>query len=122
MRSREGGSRSWLRAGGCRGVARARSMRGQVGATCLGDELDVLPLDVLDDEDLHLREEVERELVDGVAQDRLLDQQHVAARLGDLLAHVENVLALLRREGGEGSAGRGRRWCVRAVCVSACLP
>lgn len=33
---------------------------------------------VLDDEDLHLREEVQREVIHGVAQDRLLDQQHVA--------------------------------------------
>mmetsp|Transcript_41360 Transcript_41360/g.113799 ORF Transcript_41360/g.113799 Transcript_41360/m.113799 type:complete len:399 (+) Transcript_41360:594-1790(+) len=67
---------------------------GQAAAR-LADKLNVLALDVLDDENLHLGEEVEREFVHRVAQDRLLYEEHVAPRLGDLLAHVQDVLALL---------------------------
>mmetsp|Transcript_39722 Transcript_39722/g.122315 ORF Transcript_39722/g.122315 Transcript_39722/m.122315 type:complete len:411 (-) Transcript_39722:501-1733(-) len=67
---------------------------GQAAAR-LADELDVVAFDVLDDEDLHLCEEVQRQVVDRVSQDRLLDEQHVAAALLHLLAHVEDVLALL---------------------------
>ena len=79
----------------------------------------------LDHEDLHLGEEMQRELVDRVAQDRLLDEQHVAAALLHLLAHVEDVLALLledpvlqHRRRGEGRAGRPHAWArPRAICV-----
>lgn len=35
----------------------------------LGDELDLVPLDILDHHDLELGEEVQRELVDGVSKD-----------------------------------------------------
>ena len=38
---------------------------------------------------------MEREVVDGVAQDGLLHEEHVAARRLDLLAHGEDVLPLL---------------------------
>jgi len=60
-----------------------------------GQERDLVTLDVLDDEDLELGEEVQRDVVDGVAQDRLLDEQDVAAPLLDLLAELKNVSALL---------------------------
>ena len=53
------------------------------------DEFDVVALDVGNHHDFELAEEVKRELVDSVAQNRLLHQNHVAARLLDLLAHLE---------------------------------
>ena len=53
------------------------------------DEFDVVAFDVGNHHDFELAEEVKRELVDGVAQNRLLHQNHVAARLLDLLAHLE---------------------------------
>lgn len=53
------------------------------------DEIDVVALDVAENEDFEFAEEVERELVHRVAQNGLLHQQHVAARLLDLLAHLE---------------------------------
>lgn len=52
------------------------------------DEVDVVALDVAENEDFEFAEEVERELVDRVAENRLLHQQHVATRLLDLLAHL----------------------------------
>lgn len=52
------------------------------------DEVDVVALDVAENEDFEFAEEVERELVDRVAENRLLHQQHVAPRLLDLLAHL----------------------------------
>mmetsp|Transcript_27810 Transcript_27810/g.65685 ORF Transcript_27810/g.65685 Transcript_27810/m.65685 type:complete len:452 (+) Transcript_27810:162-1517(+) len=67
---------------------------GQAAAR-LRDEVYVVALDVGDHEDLHLCEEVQREVVDGVAQDTLLHEQHVAARRLDLLTHGEDVLPLL---------------------------
>ena len=64
----------------------------------LADELDLVALNVLDDHDLELGQKVQRELVDGVAQDGLLDQQDVAARLLDLLGQLQDVLALLLQD------------------------
>lgn len=66
-----------------------------LAAEALGQEADLVALDVLDDEDLELGEEVQRDLVHGVAQDALLHEQHVAPPLFDLLAQLENVRALL---------------------------
>ena len=45
------------------------------------DEVDIRPLDVSHHHDVHLREEVKREIVVSVAQDRLLNQNHAAASL-----------------------------------------
>ena len=70
-------------------------MIGKIGQTYIADELNVLSLNVFDDHDLHLREEVERHLVDGVAEDGLLDEHDVAAGLLDRLAQVEDVRPLL---------------------------
>mmetsp|Transcript_33852 Transcript_33852/g.74291 ORF Transcript_33852/g.74291 Transcript_33852/m.74291 type:complete len:275 (+) Transcript_33852:605-1429(+) len=64
-------------------------------AARLADELNVVALNVLDHQDLHLGQKVERELVHRVAQDGLLDEDDVCAALLDLLAQVEDVLALL---------------------------
>lgn len=59
------------------------------------EELDLVPLNVADGEDLELLEVCERELVGRVAEYRLLDEEDVAARLLDRLAEVEDVEALL---------------------------
>mmetsp|Transcript_51773 Transcript_51773/g.118977 ORF Transcript_51773/g.118977 Transcript_51773/m.118977 type:complete len:320 (-) Transcript_51773:820-1779(-) len=64
----------------------------------LADELHVVALDILDNKYLHLCEEVQRQLVHRIAQDRLLNQQYVAPRLLDLLTEVEDVLALLLKD------------------------
>ena len=68
------------------------------GDAYASDELDVVALDVADDHDLQLAQEVETQLVHRVAQNGLLHQQHVAAGLLDLLAHLQNVLALLAQQ------------------------
>mmetsp|Transcript_644 Transcript_644/g.1633 ORF Transcript_644/g.1633 Transcript_644/m.1633 type:complete len:457 (+) Transcript_644:97-1467(+) len=62
------------------------------------DEVDVVALDVGDDHDAHLREEVEAQVVVRVAEDRLLDQDHRAASLLDLLAQTENVFTLFPQD------------------------
>lgn len=59
------------------------------------EELDLVPLDVAHGEDLELLEVGEGEFVGRVAEDRLLDEKDVAARLLDRLAEVEDVDALL---------------------------
>mmetsp|Transcript_30154 Transcript_30154/g.88179 ORF Transcript_30154/g.88179 Transcript_30154/m.88179 type:complete len:417 (+) Transcript_30154:3697-4947(+) len=66
------------------------------------DELDVRPLDVGDDQDAHLGQEVEAELVVGVAEDGLLDENDVGAGLLDLLALAEDVLALVAEDAVHG--------------------
>mmetsp|Transcript_1502 Transcript_1502/g.3826 ORF Transcript_1502/g.3826 Transcript_1502/m.3826 type:complete len:487 (+) Transcript_1502:210-1670(+) len=73
-------------------------IRDREAATRLADELNLVALDVFDHEDFHLGEEMERELVHRVAKDRFLDEQHVAPRLGNLLAQVKNVFALLLQD------------------------
>jgi len=62
---------------------------GEEGGTYLADEFDFVTFDFLDAQDVELCEEMEREIVDGVAQDRLLNKQDVALCLFDLFDHVE---------------------------------
>ncbi|GIX66170.1 plexin-A4 isoform X1, putative [Babesia caballi] len=62
------------------------------------DELDVLALNVLDDHDVGLGQVVEREVGDGVPENRLLDQEDVAARRGDLLHHARRDEPLLAHD------------------------
>lgn len=64
----------------------------------LGDEFDLVPLDVLDDHDLEFGEEVQGELVDSVSEDGFLDQQDVAASLLDLLAQGQEVLTFFLQD------------------------
>lgn len=61
----------------------------------LCNEVDLVPLNVLDDHDLELGEEVQGQVGDGVSEDGLLDKEDVAAGLLDSLAQVEEVLSLL---------------------------
>ena len=68
------------------------------GTDRLADEPDVLSLDVLHDHDLLLGEEMEGELVDGVAQNGLLDEDDVSARLDDLGDHLGDVLPFLDKD------------------------
>lgn len=46
---------------------------------------------------------MQTQVVVGVAQDGLLDEKHVAASLLDLLAQIEDVLALLTKNAIHGS-------------------
>mmetsp|Transcript_7929 Transcript_7929/g.17998 ORF Transcript_7929/g.17998 Transcript_7929/m.17998 type:complete len:237 (-) Transcript_7929:439-1149(-) len=61
----------------------------------LGHKLDLVALDVLDHEDLRLGKVVQAELRRRVAEDGLLDEQHVAPARLDLLHQAEDVVALL---------------------------
>mmetsp|Transcript_45513 Transcript_45513/g.89640 ORF Transcript_45513/g.89640 Transcript_45513/m.89640 type:complete len:301 (+) Transcript_45513:147-1049(+) len=63
-----------------------------------GDELDVVSLDVLDDHDLCLRKKVEGKIGEGVSENGLLHQEHVAACLLDLFDHFNHQLSLLSEE------------------------
>ena len=66
------------------------------------DELDVGPLDVGNDQDAHLGQKVQAELVVGIPQDALLDEDDVGAGLLDLLALAEDVLALVAEDAVHG--------------------
>ena len=57
----------------------------------LAQELNVVPLDILDHHDLHLVEEVDGEVGECIPQDGFLDEEDVAACLLDLLHDVEDV-------------------------------
>lgn len=57
----------------------------------LGEEVDLVTLNVFNDEDIETFEEIERRLVYGVTKDGLLEEEDVAARLFDFLAEVEEV-------------------------------
>ena len=43
-------------------------------------------------------QEVEGQVTGGIPQDGLLDEQHVAARLGNLLDQLQSVVALLLQD------------------------
>lgn len=52
------------------------------GGSDLRDELNVIALNVFDDHDLHLRQVVQSQLRDSIAENGLLNEEHVATRLG----------------------------------------
>ena len=58
----------------------------RLAAGRLGDELDLVPLDVFDDHDLELGKEMQGELVHGISKDGFLNQEDIAAGLLDLFA------------------------------------
>lgn len=59
----------------------------------LGQELDLVPLDVLHNENIQTLQEGQRGVVDRVTENGLLDEQHVTVGLLNLFAEVEQVLA-----------------------------
>eukprot|EP00051_Salpingoeca_urceolata_P003627 m.59233 g.59233 ORF g.59233 m.59233 type:complete len:321 (-) comp12960_c0_seq1:985-1947(-) len=61
----------------------------------LAGKLNVVAFNVLDDHDFHFCEKVKGKVVDGITQNRLLDEQDIATGLFDLLAQVQNVGSLL---------------------------
>lgn len=65
------------------------------GMPYLADELNLVSLNVLDTHDTKLGKEMQRQVVDGVSEDRFLDEEHVALCLLNLLDHVEQVCSLL---------------------------
>ncbi len=68
------------------------------GKIYLADKLHLVPLNVLDDQYVQLGQEMQAQVGDGVAQNGLLDEQHVALGLLDLLHHVQQVLPLLLQD------------------------
>ena len=65
--------------------------------------------------DVQLGQEVQREVVVGVTQDGLLDQQHVTTPLLDLLALVEDVLPLLAEDAVHGRIVGHLPPCIKLV-------
>lgn len=61
----------------------------------VADEVDIASLDILDDHDLLLGQEVEREIVDGVSEDALLDENDIGTAVDDLLDEPDDVGSLL---------------------------
>ena len=61
----------------------------------LRQEFNLVTLNVLHDEDIEALEEGERDVVDGIAKDRFLNEENIAVRLLDLLTHVQQVLPAL---------------------------
>ncbi len=59
-----------------------------------GDELHFCAFDVFNDHNSLFGEVVQGQVIDGVAQDRLLDEQHIAAGFDDGFEQFQNVLAL----------------------------
>ncbi len=71
---------------------------GPAACSHLANVLHVVALDVADHGDAQLLQKVQRQVVDGVPQNALLHEQQVAAGLFDLLAQLQNVLALLPQD------------------------
>ena len=69
----------------------------------LAEELHLLPVDILHHHYLHFVEEVNCEIGQGVAKDRLLNEKNVATSLLDLLHDVEDVGPLLLQYSVHGS-------------------
>ena len=62
---------------------------------CLADEWNVSSLDVSNNHDLLLRQEVNGQVINGVSQNWLLDENDIGASLDYLLDDLHNVLSLL---------------------------
>jgi hypothetical protein len=65
------------------------------GTNSLANELNLVSFNVSDDHNAELGQEVQWQLVDGVTENRFLDQKNVAASSLDLLAQSQNVLSLI---------------------------
>ena len=66
-----------------------------LAAQALRKELDLVAFHVLDNKDIEALEEGEGDIVDSVAEDRLLNEEDVAVCFLNLLAHVEQILTAL---------------------------
>src|SRR5690606_37769294 len=65
-------------------------------ASCrLADKLNFIPFNIIDGQNAEFGKEVEGQLVYGIAQDRLLDEQYIAFGFLDLFADVEEISTLL---------------------------
>mmetsp|Transcript_90114 Transcript_90114/g.226824 ORF Transcript_90114/g.226824 Transcript_90114/m.226824 type:complete len:218 (-) Transcript_90114:844-1497(-) len=63
-----------------------------------GDELDVITLYIANHEDLGLGTEVQGQIRGCIAEDRLLDKQHIATCLSNLLHHLSDDGTLLTQQ------------------------
>merc|ERR1719341_2378236 len=63
----------------------------------LAQEVNVLSLNVLHDHNLHLVKEMDSQVGKSIPENRLLDEQNIAASLLHLLHYVEDVCALLTK-------------------------
>lgn len=61
----------------------------------LANELNLVSLNILDTHNTKLGQEMQRQVVDSISENRFLDEEHVALCLLDLLDHVEQVCSLL---------------------------
>lgn len=68
----------------------------------LGDEVNVVSLNILDNHNLLLGQEMEGQVVDGVSEDRFLDKQNIATGGNDLLNQVQNVFSLFLEDSVHG--------------------
>lgn len=69
-----------------------------LGTGGLGNEVDFVSLNVLDDKDLELGKEVKGKIGDGVAEDRFLNEEDITTCLLDTLAEVEKILSLFLQD------------------------
>jgi hypothetical protein len=60
----------------------------------LGEELDLVALDIFHGKDVQPLKEVEGGVVDGIAEDGFLNEEDIAASFFDLFADVQEVLSL----------------------------
>ena len=65
--------------------------KGTERRTNLADELDFIPLNVLHCENIELGKKVQTQIVNSVAQNRLLDEKDIAFGFLDFLDHVEEI-------------------------------
>jgi len=73
------------------------------GSDSLGDEFNIIALNVLDDHNLLLGEEMESEVVDGLSQHALLEKNNIGTGSNDFLDYAKDVLALFLDDSIHGS-------------------